>query len=65
VSLHRYLSFRPNPYVDDSRGKIVISSWNLVARKEKSGKRGISSRLVEGKKFLEPFSVTFEGQMKR
>src|SRR5262245_50642906 len=50
---------RPNPYVDDTRGKIVIYSWNLVARKEKSGKRGISSRLVEGKKFLEPFSVTF------
>jgi len=56
---------RPHPYVDDTRGNIVLDRWNLVAKKEKSGKRGISSRLVEGNQCLEPCSVTFEGQMKR
>jgi hypothetical protein len=40
---------RPNPYVDDIRGKIVIYSWSLAARKEKSGKRGISSTERRGK----------------
>jgi hypothetical protein len=43
---------RPNTYLDDPGGKIVIYSRHMAARREKSGKRGISSCLAEGKSSL-------------
>jgi len=40
-SLHTGTGTWPNTYLDDTRGKIVIYSWSMVARRQKSGKRCI------------------------
>ncbi len=37
----RLVTIRPNTYLDDTRGKIVIYSWHMAASREKSGKRRI------------------------